>query len=91
VSAEQRWRRIDLIEYIKYSIAEIEEAEELARKIGKGRAYIGVSGGIMIEVSLEEALEYMERRKRALRALLERLKEEARRESAAAQPAGRRG
>ena len=71
-----------LIAELQAALAELEEAEELLRRTSGGRAYIGFAGGLYIEASKEEALEYVERRKRALRALLEKLQEEARRAQA---------
>lgn len=73
-----------LIAEIEAALAELEEAEELLAKTSGKRAYIGFAGGLYIEASRDEALEYIERRKRALRALLEKLRAEA--EKAKARP-----
>ena len=56
---------------IEATLAELEEAEEILRKASGSRAYIGLAGGLMIEVTKEEALEYIAARKARLRALLE--------------------
>jgi len=63
-----------LIAEIEAALAELEEAEELIRKGTASRVYIGFSGGIMIEVEADKALEYIEARKARLRALLEAAK-----------------
>ncbi len=68
---------IETIQYLKSVMAEIDEAIELARRTGTGRAYVGVSGGVMIEVTLDEAIKYLERRKLAIGALIRKLEEEA--------------
>ncbi len=74
-----------LIAEIEAALAELEEAEELLTRASGKRAYIGFAGGLYIEATRDEALEYIERRKRALKALLEKLRAEA--EKARARPA----
>ncbi len=66
-----------LIAEIEATLAELEEAETLLQRTKSGKAFIGFAGGIYIEVSRDEALEYIEKRKRSLRALLEKLRQEA--------------
>jgi len=66
-----------LIAEIEAALAELEEAEELIRKGTASRVYIGFSGGIMLEVEKDEALEYIAARKARLRALLEAAKKRA--------------
>ncbi len=66
-----------LVAEIEATLAELEEALDLIRRTSGEKAYIGFSGGIFIEVSKDEAIEYIERRKRSLRAILEKLKSEA--------------
>ena len=58
-------------------LAELEEAKSLLSKASGSKAYIGLAGGLYIEVPKDEALEYIERRKLMLKTLLEKLREEA--------------
>ena len=67
-----------LLAELQATLAELEEAEELIRKTSGKSAFIGFSGGIMIETSKDEALEYIERRKRAIKALIEKIQAEIR-------------
>ncbi|GEM_PF-3412733 len=53
---------------------ELEEAEEYIRKSDR-RIYASFGGALFIEVSREEALEIIERDRRRIRELLEKLKE----------------
>jgi chaperonin cofactor prefoldin len=65
-------------ESVESLAAEIRELEEAARIIREGRAktvYLAM-GKLFIEVSREEALEYVERRIAALRSLAERMRRE---------------
>ena len=64
------------IYYLRSMLSEIEDALQVARRAGTGKAYIGVSGGVMIEVPLDEAIKYLERRKAAIEALLKKLEED---------------
>ncbi len=83
--AQARLRSLaSVIAEVEAMLAELEEAETLLQKLGSRRAYVGFAGGIYIEVDRDEALEMIERRKRALRALLEKLKSEASRGQAGA-------
>ena len=66
-----------LLTELEATLAELDEAEELLRKVSGSRAYIGFSGGIVIEVPKEEAIEYIEQRRARLRVLLEQLRKEA--------------
>ena len=77
MQATRRAEAVRLLYQIEAELAELEDAEKLLRRAGGTRAYIGFSGGIMIEVSKDEALEYIEERKARLRALLEKLRREA--------------
>lgn len=66
-----------LLTELEATLAELDEAEELLKKVKGSRAYIGFSGGIMIEVPKEDAIEYIEQRRVRLRVLLEQLRKEA--------------
>ncbi len=58
---------------LETTLAELEEAESLIRKASGSKVYITLAGGICIELSREEALEYIAERKARLRALLSSL------------------
>jgi prefoldin subunit 5 len=59
---------------VEATLAELEEAEALIRRSGSARVYIEFPGGVCVEVSREEALEYIGERRARLRAILERLR-----------------
>jgi len=65
-----------LLAELEAALAELEEAETLLQR-GAKKAYIGFAGGICIEVDRDEALELIEKRKRAIKALIEKIKAEA--------------
>ena len=74
--------RRNLIEYqvlkaeLEASLKELEEAERLINKINSERAYIGLAGNLMIEVSKDEAIEYIRRRKETIMLLLKKINSE---------------
>ncbi len=72
--------RAALLAELQATLTELEEAEELIRKTSGKSVFIGFSGGIMVEASKDEALEYIERRKRAVKALIEKIQAEIRKE-----------
>ena len=65
-----------VIAEIEAELAELEEVESLLKNKDR-RVYVGFSGGIMVEMSADEALDYIERKKALLRTVLERIKGEA--------------
>ncbi|MEB3806541.1 MAG: hypothetical protein GSR73_03395 [Desulfurococcales archaeon] len=65
-----------LLAEIKATIDELEEAEKLIGELKPRSVYIGLAGGLMIEVDNETALEYVRRRKENLSILYEKLKSE---------------
>lgn len=77
MQAPSRAEIIKLLYQVEAELAELEDAERLLKRAGSARAYIGFSGGIMIEVPKDEALEYIEERRARLRALLEKLRKES--------------
>lgn len=62
-----------LILETQLELEELREAKKLIEKSGERKIYIGFSGGLMIEVTREEALEYIERKKLILKKFIDTL------------------